>query len=101
MRGIFWFGEGRGLFTSFMITFRGGRQTSKSAHFVLPFFLFTNHEANFWFVQIKKRRNAADFLVCGETGIRTQGTLLAYTHFPGVLLRPLGHLSGKNNEMVK
>jgi hypothetical protein len=29
----------------------------------------------------------------GETGIRTQGTLLAYTHFPGVLLRPLGHLS--------
>jgi hypothetical protein len=29
----------------------------------------------------------------GEGGIRTLGTLVAYTHFPGVLLRPLGHLS--------
>ena len=28
-----------------------------------------------------------------EEGIRTLDTLLAYTHFPGVLLRPLGHLS--------
>ncbi len=26
-------------------------------------------------------------------GIRTRGTLLEYTHFPGVLLKPLGHLS--------
>ena len=32
-------------------------------------------------------------LYCGESGIRTHGTLLEYTHFPGVLLRPLGHLS--------
>ena len=32
----------------------------------------------------------------GEGGIRTLGTLLAYTHFPGVLLKPLGHLSGDN-----
>lgn len=32
--------------------------------------------------------------VCGEKGIRTLGTLSAYTHFPGVRLRPLGHLSG-------
>ncbi len=30
---------------------------------------------------------------CREEGIRTLDTLLAYTHFPGVLLRPLGHLS--------
>ena len=30
----------------------------------------------------------------GEGGIRTLGTLLTYTHFPGVLLKPLGHLSG-------
>ena len=30
----------------------------------------------------------------GEGGIRTLGTLLTYTHFPGVLLQPLGHLSG-------
>jgi hypothetical protein len=29
----------------------------------------------------------------GERGIRTLGTLLEYTHFPGVLLKPLGHLS--------
>ena len=28
----------------------------------------------------------------GEGGIRTLDTL-PYTHFPGVLLRPLGHLS--------
>ena len=30
---------------------------------------------------------------CREEGIRTLDTLLAYTHFPGVRLRPLGHLS--------
>jgi hypothetical protein len=29
----------------------------------------------------------------GERGIRTLDTLLTYTHFPGVLLKPLGHLS--------
>ena len=28
-----------------------------------------------------------------EEGIRTLDTLLGYTHFPGVRLRPLGHLS--------
>lgn len=32
-------------------------------------------------------------LGCGEGGIRTRDTLLAYTHFPGALLQPLGHLS--------
>lgn len=31
----------------------------------------------------------------GGGGIRTHGTGLAYTHFPGVLLRPLGHSSKK------
>ncbi len=30
----------------------------------------------------------------GEGGIRTLDTGLPYTHFPGVLLQPLGHLSG-------
>ncbi len=30
---------------------------------------------------------------CRESGIRTRDTLLEYTHFPGVLLQPLGHLS--------
>ena len=29
----------------------------------------------------------------GERGIRTLDTLLTYTHFPGVRLKPLGHLS--------
>ena len=29
----------------------------------------------------------------GQGGIRTHGTLLTYTHFPGVRLKPLGHLS--------
>ena len=33
----------------------------------------------------------------GERGIRTLGTLLTYTRFPGVLLQPLGHLSSKVN----
>gem|GEM_PF-6904750 len=31
----------------------------------------------------------------GERGIRTLGTLLTYTRFPGVLLQPLGHLSAE------
>ena len=31
----------------------------------------------------------------GEGGIRTLDTV-RYTHFPGVLLRPLGHLSVKS-----
>ena len=30
---------------------------------------------------------------CRESGIRTRDRLLTYTHFPGVLLQPLGHLS--------
>ena len=29
----------------------------------------------------------------GRCGIRTHGTLLTYTHFPGVRLKPLGHPS--------
>ena len=29
----------------------------------------------------------------GERGIRTPDTLVRYTHFPGVRLRPLGHFS--------
>ncbi len=32
-------------------------------------------------------------MVGGEGGIRTLDTGLPYTHFPGVLLQPLGHLS--------
>src|SRR5690554_8060393 len=36
---------------------------------------------------------AGFFSFGGEGGIRTLDTLLTYTHFPGVLLQPLGHLS--------
>ena len=32
-------------------------------------------------------------MIGGERGIRTLETLLTLTHFPGVLLKPLGHLS--------
>ena len=32
-------------------------------------------------------------MIGGERGIRTLDTVLAYTHFPGVRLQPLGHLS--------
>ena len=35
----------------------------------------------------------------GERGIRTLDTLLAYTHFPGALLKPLGHLSFEEREI--
>ena len=30
---------------------------------------------------------------CGENGIRTRDTILSYTRFPGVPLKPLEHLS--------
>ncbi len=33
------------------------------------------------------------FIYGGEGGIRTLDRLLTYTHFPGVLLQPLGHLT--------
>ena len=35
-----------------------------------------------------------DVRLGGEGGIRTLGTLFTHTRFPGVHLRPLGHLSG-------
>ena len=36
-----------------------------------------------------------NFQFGGDGGIRTLDTLLTYTHFPGVLLQPLGHVSNK------
>jgi hypothetical protein len=41
----------------------------------------------------KKEPHRALFFSCGELGIRTLDTLLGYTHFPGVLFRPLRQLS--------
>ena len=57
------------------------------------FSFFRKHENKFPVFSKTKKPPFSGFFVCGETGIRTQGTLLRYTHFPGVLLRPLGHLS--------
>ncbi len=39
-------------------------------------------------------------MLCGERGIRTPGTLLRYTRFPGVPIKPLLHLS-KNGAIYK
>ena len=44
-----------------------------------------------------KRLLSALWDIGGETGIRTLDTLWGYTHFPGVLLKPLGHLSNNNS----
>lgn len=38
---------------------------------------------------------------CGELGIRTLGTLLMYTHFPGVPIKPLLQPSDKNSQVLK
>ena len=50
-----------------------------------------------WIRPAPQRRGTETRLGGGERGIRTLDTRLAYTHFPGVLLQPLGHLSGKGN----
>ena len=42
----------------------------------------------------KKAPSGAFFVTGGEGGIRTLERGLAVTHFPGVLLQPLGHLTG-------
>jgi hypothetical protein len=44
---------------------------------------------------VKLLKNSLIKNYCGERGIRTLDTLLRYTHFPGVRLRPLGHFSLK------
>ncbi len=59
---------------------------------------YCNQKNNVTARNVMKRR--IDFLVgkrCesgGERGIRTLETLLTFTRFPGVLLQPLGHLTG-------
>ena len=45
-----------------------------------------------WFECIKKPAQKAG-IWGGETEIRTRDTLLEYTRFPGVPLKPLEHLS--------
>ena len=38
-------------------------------------------------------KECSRFFRCGEIGIRTRDTILSYTRFPGVPLKPLEHLS--------
>ena len=42
---------------------------------------------------LEKQKTDGWKMIGGEGGIRTLDRLLTYTHFPGVLLKPLGHLS--------
>ena len=54
-----------------------------------------------WIRPAPQRRGTETRLGGGERGIRTLDTRLAYTHFPGVLLQPLGHLSGKDRTVFQ
>jgi hypothetical protein len=49
----------------------------------------------------KSLGKAKGFFICGENGIRTHEALLELTHFPGVRLRPLGHLSLKGSSELR
>ena len=52
--------------------------------------------------KIKKPPTRGHFLFYGGGGIRTHDTGLAYTRFPSVLLRPLGHSSkGRRHATLK
>ncbi len=44
------------------------------------------------FIAKQKTPDKLGYFAGGESGIRTRGTV-RYTHFPGVRLRPLGHLT--------
>ncbi len=44
-------------------------------------------------MNIKKPSFEGSYQYGGEGGIRTLDTRLTYTHFPGVLLQPLGHFT--------
>ena len=59
------------------------------------FFVLSYPKTSFFLIQFQKFRRS----VCGEAGIRTPETLLEFTRFPGVPLKPLEHLSfvGRNS----
>src|SRR5262245_43360778 len=46
-----------------------------------------------WFAHRTTKNQTKSPYTGGEDGIRTHDTVLPYTHFPGVRLQPLGHLS--------
>ena len=59
--------------------------TSCRWHLVQSFCVYPCLKVNF--------RHGSPQNLCGETGIRTPETLLKFTRFPGVPLKPLEHLS--------
>ena len=59
---------------------------------IVSLFRIPNFEVELSF-ENKKKSHTGLFFSCGELGIRTLDTLLGYTHFPGVLFRPLRQLS--------
>ena len=76
----------------------GRLQTKTNANTAcFSFFISGNSTKQAWRIpEMKNAPSGALVLLGGEGGIRTRDRLLTYTHFPGVLLQPLGHLSGNN-----
>jgi hypothetical protein len=66
-----------------------------NTHLRVCFFVPIHSLKQAWLVSGHKKSRQAGFVSFfgGERGIRTLDKLLTYTHFPGVLLKPLGHLS--------
>ncbi len=58
-------------------------------------YMTTFKEGGFLSLNKKSPNCVRGKFICGENGIRTHEALLELTHFPGVRLRPLGHLSLK------
>ena len=65
-----------------------------ASHYIIFYFQISRSSKTWQPLKIKNAiRQDEQHLTCGERGIRTLDKLLTYTHFPGVLLKPLGHLS--------
>lgn len=74
------------------LTYQGGTFTTPSINPMFAHNLLKLKELGL--LDFKQPSDNSDvFSSCGEGGIRTLDTLLKYTHFPGVLFRPLRHLS--------
>jgi hypothetical protein len=63
------------------------------------FYISSLRKQAFFRISVKQTTPLARDLImlCGERGIRTPGTLLRYTRFPGVPIKPLLHLSKFKN----
>ena len=64
----------------------------------IPLFTFTRppYKSKLLMESVKKKPQllAAGFVVCGEGGIRTPGTLIEYASLANWWIKPLSHLSG-------